>query len=426
MNILMFTNTFLPHVGGVARSVTLVANALRERGHRVLIVAPSFEGGEEDSEGVLRFPAFQQVSGSDYSVPIPLSRRIGDEIDAFAPDIVHSHHPFLLGDTALRVAAQRGIPIVDTNHTRFDLYARNLTVAKERIGRAMWSLAVGYCNLCDAVVAPSESIREMLIERGVKRPVRVIPTGIVLEDFASGDRARARRLLGLPEGAFVAGHLGRLATEKNLDYLAEALIAFLKANSMAHVVIAGEGDLKPRIAARFQDEGLASRLHLTGIQMGSDLPDFYAALDVFAFASLSETQGIVLSEAMAAGCPLVALDAPGAREAVAEGETGFLLAEDASHADFAAALGRIAAMDAATYGAMREAALHRVKSFSVEVMADRMLALYRDVIAAHEPERERDEAEWSSAWRVVVAEGEILWNIVQALGEAVLPGGNET
>lgn len=425
MNILMFTNTFTPHVGGVARSVTLLSGALRALGHRVLIVAPAFEGYEEDSEGVLRFPALPHVRGTDFSLPIPLSRRIGDEIDAFGPDIVHSHHPFLLGDTALRIAGERGLPVVDTHHTRYDLYVRNLTRAEQTMARLMWSLSVGYCNLCDAVVAPSESMARMLIDNGVTVPMRVIPTGIRLASFASGDGAAARQRLGVPQDAFVAGHLGRLAPEKNLGHLTEALIAFLAANPSAHAAIAGEGPMRTEIASRFEAAGLGPRLHLCGVQRGGDLAGFYAAMDVFAFASVSETQGIVLTEAMAASRPVVALDAPGSREAVADGETGLLLPEGSTPSDFAAALVRIAAMAPADRAAMGAAALRRAGQFSVEVMADRMLALYGDVIAAHSPGDAKDWSEWSRAWHRLSAEGDILMKMFRALGEAVLPGRHE-
>jgi 1,2-diacylglycerol 3-alpha-glucosyltransferase len=421
MKVLMFTNTFAPHVGGVARSVALLAEALRARGHPVLVVAPTFPGHKDDTPGVLRFPALREVAGTEFSLPIPMSRIIRDEIDAFAPDIVHSHHPFLLGDTALRIAAELRIPIVDTHHTRYDLYVQRFVRAEERMARLMWTLSVGYCNLCDAVIAPSASIAGLLAGNGVAVPIHVVPTGIRLETFADGSREAGRRRLGLSPDAFVAGHLGRLAEEKNLGFLADALAGFLGRHPGAHAAIAGHGPMKDTIAARFDAAGLRERLHWAGILRGSEVADFYAALDVFAFASTTETQGIVLAEAMAAGRPIVALDAPGSREAVADGDTGLLLPQGASAADFAAALGRLAALDAPARAAMEGAARHRAERFSVETMASQVLALYEDLTARRAASPAKDATEWRRAWRRLVQEGNILRKFLQALGDAVLP-----
>jgi glycosyltransferase involved in cell wall biosynthesis len=424
MNVLMFTNTFAPHVGGVARSVGLLAGALRDRGHRVLVVAPSFGGHAEDTPGVLRFPALHRVAGTEYSLPIPLGRVIRDEIDAFGPDIVHSHHPFLLGDTALRIAAERGLPVVDTYHTRYDHYVRSFAGNDARLARLAWSLSAGYCNLCDAVIAPSASIAEVLGEHGVTAPVHVIPTGIDVGALALGDRARGRAALGIDTDAFVVGHLGRLAPEKNLEFLAEALVGFLAGSPQACAAIAGTGAAREAMLARFSAAGFGSRLHLRGVLGAAEIADFLAALDVFAFASLSETQGIVLAEAMAAGRPIVALDAAGTREAVLDGETGFLLNSDASAEAFAAALAAVQAMIPADRREMENAAHRRAAAFSVDRMCDRVLDLYREVLAARRPRRD-GIGRWTRAWLRVAEEGTLFRRLVVALAEAMLPAPDD-
>lgn len=122
MNIVMFTDTYQPHVGGVAHSVAWLAQSLRRAGHRALVVAPEFAGFSEDEPGVVRIPAVQNFRGSDFSVPLPLIRSLHETLTSFVPDLVHSHHPFLLGDTALRVSASFDLPIVYTYHTRYELY----------------------------------------------------------------------------------------------------------------------------------------------------------------------------------------------------------------------------------------------------------------------------------------------------------------
>ena len=122
MNILMMTNTYLPHVGGVARSVDSCATWLRSRAHRVLIGAPRFEGAPRREPGVVRIPAIQHFNGSDFSVPLPITRALHRAVERFRPDLVHSHHPFLLGDTALRIAAEFDLPIVFTHHTLYERF----------------------------------------------------------------------------------------------------------------------------------------------------------------------------------------------------------------------------------------------------------------------------------------------------------------
>src|SRR3990172_3888517 len=122
MNIVMFTNTYTPHVGGVARSVEAFSGAYRRRGHRVLVVAPEFADQPQHEEDVVRIPAIQNFNGSDFSVVLPVPGSLDDVLDAFKPDIVHAHHPFLLGNTAVRVARFRELPLVFTHHTLYEQY----------------------------------------------------------------------------------------------------------------------------------------------------------------------------------------------------------------------------------------------------------------------------------------------------------------
>ena len=183
----MFTNTYLPHVGGVARSVSTYEEEFRRRGHDVRIVAPQFEGAMESTEHVLRTPAIQNFNGSDFSVTIPQPGLIAEFLDGFRPDILHSHHPFLLGDAALRAAWTRRLPLVFTHHTLYEQYTHYVPLDSEALQRVAIQMATEYCNLCTHVIAPSQSIAELLVQRGVTTPITVIPTGIDLDFFGSGD-----------------------------------------------------------------------------------------------------------------------------------------------------------------------------------------------------------------------------------------------
>lgn len=165
----------------------------------------------------------------------------------------------------------------------------------------MVKLAAGYANLADQVITPSESVKDILLKRGVKTPMEVIPTGVDLERFSKGDGIAFRQRNQIPPDALVIGHAGRLAPEKNLEFLTNCLVELSKKDPRIHVLIVGLGPSQNLIKDAFERSGLEKRLHLTGVLHYQDLVDAYFAMNIFAFASLSETQGIVIIEAMAAG-----------------------------------------------------------------------------------------------------------------------------
>jgi len=424
MNILMVTNTFSPHVGGVARSVQGFSDEFRRRGHRVLVVAPLFEGTPGGESDVVRMPAVQHFSGSDFSVPVPVPGRIASTLKSFAPSIVHSHHPFLLGDTALRITASRNLPVVFTHHTLYEHYTHYVPGDSPRLRRFVLELVSGYCNLCDAVVAPSESVANLLRQRGVTTRIEVISTGVDLAKFSGGDGAACRQRLGIPAEAFVVGHVGRLAFEKNPKFLAEAAARFLLRKERAHVLVAGDGPARGLFEETFRRAGLASRLHLAGVLDGSKLANAYGAMDVFAFASRTETQGMVLTEAMAAGLPVVAIDAPGVREVVRNEKNGRLLTDEDPE-EFAAALAWIASLPPDSRQRLSREIAVTAANFSMARSADRTLELYAELIGTRPRLKEIETSPWSVARARIAEEWKILRNIAHAAGDAVLAAKKE-
>src|SRR5690606_20017087 len=192
MNIVFLTNTYLPHVGGVARSVSAFAETYRSLGHKVLIVAPEFAETMPDEVDVIRVPALQNFNASDFSVALPIPTGLSDDVKAFGADIIHTHHPFLLGMTAVRLARFLNLPLVFTHHTLYEQYTHYVPGDSQAFKTFIIELATRYANLCDHVFAPSESIADLIIERGVTKPVSVIPTGVDLERFAAGERDAGR------------------------------------------------------------------------------------------------------------------------------------------------------------------------------------------------------------------------------------------
>lgn len=408
----MLTNTYRPHVGGVARATDTLAQECRAAGHEVLVVAPGFPGDEhERDEGVLRVPAIQNFNGSDFSVRMPVPHFLHSRLRRFDPDLIHSHHPFLLGDAALRLAYEHNLPLVFTHHTLYENYTHYVPFDSQALKRFVIRLATDYANRCDAVIAPSGSIARLIAERGVQVPIATIPTGIDAAAFTTGDGAAFRRERGIPEGACVIGHVGRLALEKNLDYLGAAVVRALAEDDGRRFLLVGDGPESRRLRQRFERAGVAGRVHMTGKLAGRTLYDAYAAMDVFAFASQTETQGMVLAEAMAAGLPVVALDGPGVRDVVRDDSNGRLLPAGADPDAFAAALGEGA--DPGRHARWRGAARATADAFDRRRCAARVLELYRSL----QPSGRHDDADWTW-WDRLLGRIEAEWELISSKAES--------
>lgn len=423
MKILIMTNTYHPFTGGVPRSIDTFVEQYRKQGHVVKIIAPNFEGQEEE-EHVLRVPAIQNFNGTDFSVQLPVPFILSDFADSFAPDIIHSQHPFLLGGTALRMAARREVPLVYTFHTFYDRYLHYLPGGSSAaMKRFVNTLVAGYANLCDHVIAPSHSVRNELLGRGVTKPIDIIPTGVDVKSIAAGNGPRFRERQGIPPEAFVVGFVSRIAEEKNMTFLCDAVCAFLEQTPSAWFVVAGTGPLEEAVKARFAESPAAARFLLLGNLTGTELHDLYNAMDVFAFASHSETQGLVVAEAMAAGTPVVALRASGVEDVVVDGRNGRLLDEE-SQEGFCRALREMQACDPVVYRELSGQARRTAAGLSDEVSARKALALYGAVRREYREMREHESA-WDEFLHVVATEWNILANIGAAAGEALTGSEDE-
>lgn len=421
MKICMMTNTYLPHVGGVARSVSTFAEEYLRLGHDVLVVAPEFDGKPLPAKAeaiVERVPSLRNFNGSEFSVRLPGAAALSDRLDAFQADIIHAHHPFLLGDTALRVAMNKNVPIIFTHHTRYEDYTHYVPFS-DTLKEVAIEVPTHFANLCDGVILPSESIARMVRKRGVTSPMTVIPTGIDVKAFGSADGASFRKKLNIPSDAIVVGHVGRLALEKNLSVLANAVAPYLKQEPRARFLVVGDGPWRDEMKAVFEQQGVADRLILAGKRTGRVLREAYRAMDVFVFASKSETQGMVVAEAMAAGLPVVALNASGVREVVRDGENGFLLPGDASVETFTQALAKVG-VDAELRKKLSEAATRTAQDFSREKSAQRALAFYEETRKATRARRLLNQlSPWTALLKRLGLEWDLLATRTQTVAHAV-------
>lgn len=417
MRICMFTNTYLPHVGGVARSVETFAEEYRQRKNRVLVVAPTF--AEKDGKptpkerGVERLPAIQNFNGSDFSVRLPMMGGFTDVMNRFKAQVVHAHHPFLLGDTALRYASALQAPVVFTHHTMYEQYTHYVPFDSATLKQFVIELSTNFSNLCDAVIAPSQSIATLIQQRGVTVPIEVIPTGVDVEAFAGGDGRAFRKAQRLSPRAFVVGHVGRLAPEKNLEFMTRAIAQFLRRAPNAYFVVIGGGPSEEAIRSVMAKEQLTERLIMPGKRTGQDLYDAYRAMNVFAFSSFSETQGMVVAEAMAAGVPVVALDAPGVREVVNE-QNGFLLPADANEKTYADRLAQLYSQ-APLRRRLATGAKRTAKLFARERCAGKALELYEHL---QKQKRRERAATASDPWTSFLDRFDIEWRLLSQKAES--------
>ena len=414
MNILMMSNTYTPLAGGLERSIKSFATAYRKRGHRVLLAAPAYDHMPSREWGVLRVPAISHIGGSVFSARLPIPGLLVRASEKFQPDIIHAHHPFLMGDTAVRIASLRQVPLVFTHHVLFEQYAGCLLpLPTETAQRLVIDLATGFANLCDHVFAPSQSVADLLCKRGVTALIDVVPTGVDLVRFGGGNRASLRKAANLPRDAFVIGHLGRLAPEKNLRFLAEAAVQFLREEPRAWFVIGGQGPGEAMIQQLCQEAAVADRLLCLGELQGHWLADAYHLMDVFVFASQSETQGLVLVEAMSAGVPVVAVDAPGVRDIVIDGVNGRLLpTEDVQQ--FVDALRWISHLTPAQRDAIQVGVKATAKKLSMTLCADRALKIYAALNQRSRKMRIPDVRRWARAKRSLCTEMRIFNKMVHA------------
>lgn len=386
----MFTNTYLPHVGGVARSVKTLEDECRKLGHEVCVIAPQSDHAETLPD-VLRVPAIQNFNGSDFSFRLPAPIIIRDFIERFRPDVIHSHHPFLLGDSALREAWKARIPIVFTHHTLYERYTHYVPLDSPALKRVAIQLATEYCNLCSKVIAPSESIAKLLKERGVVTPIEAIPTGIDTAEFARANGHEFRKEHNIPEDCLLIGHVGRLAAEKNLHYLVEAVTTELKKSENIRFLLVGDGPERKKLLSAFDD--CLAHVVAPGALHGSDLCNAYAAMDLFVFSSQSETQGMVLAEAMAAGVPVVSLDGSGVREILNHGENGLMLPGDADVWSFAAAI-RSLIDDDDLRQRCAEGAKQTATEYDRKATTLKITGLYEALIEQAHYERAEDFSPW--------------------------------
>jgi 1,2-diacylglycerol 3-alpha-glucosyltransferase len=366
-----FTEIYRPVVNGVVASVETLAEGLRARGHQVYCFAPWMPGNAEPDGPVFRMPSLPLPARTPYRLTLPLvsRRNLNGVIKRLS--LVHAHSPFVTGWMGMRYARRYGVPLVYTYHTQLEAYAHYVPFEPNATRFAASQLTRAFANHADAVVVPTPAMASRLRELGVTVRIEVVPSGIDVARFGAGRRDDALRArIGVGRGDRLLLFVGRLAREKNVELLARAL-AHARDDSLK-LIVAGDGPHRAQLEQYARDCGIAKSTRFLGIVARDELPDLYASADAFVMPSTTETQGLVLAEALAAGLYVIAADAPQNRDVL--GDSGLIVSPTAEA--FAEALRGVAAGRRRDDRAARRAALQ----FSIEGQIEGMQALYESLI----------------------------------------------
>lgn len=382
MKILMVSDVYFPRINGVSTSIQTFRRELAAAGDTVTLIAPRY-GNEPVDEDIDRIPSRKVLfDPEDRMMRYRATLHRARSLRRGGYDLVHVHTPFVAHYAGTRLARMLGLPCIATYHTFFEEYLFHYVpvVPKASLRAAARGFSRRQCNELDAVIVPSLAMRDVLRNYGVTRPLRVLPTGIPSEQFVAGDGAAFRAKHGIDPRRPVALFVGRVAFEKNIDFLLRALDLARRRIPDLLLVIAGEGPALDELRAAVRRDGLDGNVLFVGyLDRAQDLPSCYSAADVFVFASLTETQGLVLLEAMALGVPVVAIAAMGTRDILAAGR-GAVVAE-ASERDFADKLVRVLG-DASLRRDLAQQALLYATEWDAREMAHRLRRIYAETVEA--------------------------------------------
>jgi 1,2-diacylglycerol 3-alpha-glucosyltransferase len=386
VRVLFISDVYFPRVNGVSTSIRTFRQDLAGHGVETQLVAPCYDAAAAaaaDEPGVLRVAsAGVPRDPEDRRMRWGALTRVLDGLLPSGFDLVHVHTPFIAHYAGVRFARRAGLPCVATYHTFFEEYLHHyLPVLPRGVGRWLArSFTRSQCDQVRALIAPSEPMRSVLLEYGVTTPIHVLPTGLPADRFRAGDARAFRARVGLAPDARLVTYIGRVAHEKNIGFLLQMFAEVRRRVPQAVLVIAGEGPARAALRQQVASLGLAPQVHFAGyLDRDTALLDCYAAADVFVFASRTETQGLVLLEAMAQGTPVVSTAELGTRSILVPG-SGALVVQEEQNA-FAAAVVRV----------LEEPALHQelsqrgrayARSWSSTAMAGRLAELYETLRSA--------------------------------------------
>jgi 1,2-diacylglycerol 3-alpha-glucosyltransferase len=378
MRIGMMADTYKPHISGITTYIALNKQELEKSGHEVFVFTFGDDDYKDKETNVIRSRGVPIVD-TGYYLNFGYKREARKLLKTM--DIVHLHHPFLSGSIGLRICRPRGIPLVFTNHTRYDLYAHAyLPILPYVISETMLQAYLpAFCRACNLVIAPSAGMRDVLIRLGVDADVQVVPNGVDLKPFLGEQQVVDREKYGFEQDDVILLYVGRLGPEKNLPFLLRSFAGTAKAYEKVRLMIVGDGPERDNLQDRVKTMGIQKKVVFTGMVPYENLPGYLNMADAFVTASVTEVHPLSIIEAMAAGLPVLGIHSPGVGDTVQDGLTGYLSSEDL--AMFTAQMVRLASQ-ADIREEMSVHARKAAEQYSIERTSQMMLELYVKTIAA--------------------------------------------
>jgi len=386
MRVLMISDVYFPRVTGVSTSIQTFAREFGAKGHEVTLIAPDYGSSDYDASAnesfeIIRIPSrYLPIDPEDRILQPFKIRRLTDTLKGRGFDLLHIQTPFIAHYSGLGLAKRLELPVVESYHTFFEQYLHHYVpwVPARWMHGAARHFSTSQCNGVDALVVPSQAMLDVLRDYGIQTAAEVIPTGIDLDQFSQGDGQRFRARHDIPPERPVLVLVSRLAFEKNIEFILRALVRIKAEVPDVLLVIAGEGPAQRDLERLAEQLGLADNTRFLGyLNRDGSLEDCYRAGTAFLFASRTETQGLVLLEAMALGVPVVSTAVMGTKEVLGDGQ-GALIAEE-DEADFAGKAVRLLKDPTLRKRLAREAVEH-AHDWSAPVLADRLLKFYERVI----------------------------------------------
>jgi 1,2-diacylglycerol 3-alpha-glucosyltransferase len=382
MRILMISDVYFPRINGVSTSIQTFRRGLHAAGHETILIAPEYPGAPADHEtAILRVPSRGVPRDpEDRAMKLGALRALRAEVERLEPDLVHIQTPFVAHYQGTALARALRVPVVETYHTYFEEYLHHYVPLMPRAVMRFVArrFTVSQCNVLDALVVPSRAMEQALLDYGVRCPMHIIPTGMEMERFAGGDGQRLRQQLGIAPGQPALVHVGRIAHEKNIEFLFRMFARVVRSKPGAVFIVAGEGPALASCKAYVRTLGIAQHVRFVGyLSRERELLDCYCAGDLFVFSSRTETQGLVLLEAMALGVPVVSTAHMGTAD-IMNPQRGARVAPD-DEAGFANIVLQLLE-DAPRRAAMSAEARAYAATWSASAMADRLARLYSEVL----------------------------------------------
>ncbi len=377
MRIGMLADVYKPHISGITNYISLNKQYLEKRGHEVFVFTFSDLDYVDDEANVLRSPGLPLLD-TGYYLSLSYSSVAKKLLNTM--DIVHVHHPFMSGSLALRYCRPRGLPIVFTNHTRYDLYSQAyLPPMADMIGvAAVQAYLPAFCRACDLVISPSAGMRDVLVSFGVETPIDVAPNGVDLQPFQNPGCSIERQTLGLGAEDIVLIYVGRLGPEKNLNFLLRSFAGVVQAYDRARLVLIGDGPERENLKELVTNTGICDCVVFAGMVPYEKVPAYMKIADAFVTASVTEVHPLTVVEAMAAGLPVLGISSPGIGDTIREGENGYLVPNE-DMASFTAKMVRLVREDDFRRQ-MGETARQTVAEYDIEQTTGMMEERYRNVI----------------------------------------------